>query len=183
MLRGTIAAGRDFVPQEGMFTTDQPDVYVIATLGGATVTTPTVNNNVAPVWGTPFTFLVHNGRQALALAAWEDDTAGDDALGVGAVSAADLTAAGEVWLPIAPAPGADGAAAPVPAGDVQLTGHLHAVDTGAPLGGTDDPAAPVGVLVALIDGAKGLPVGTAASARLRLTGGGRWWKRPRPWRP
>lgn len=127
MLRGTIAAGRDFVPQAGFFTTDDPDVYVIATLGGATATTPTVNNNVAPVWGTPFTFLVHNVRQALALAAWEDDTAGDDALGVGAISAADLTAAGDAWLPIAPAPAADGAAA-APAGDVQLTGRLHALD-------------------------------------------------------
>lgn len=119
VLRGTIAAGRDFVPQAGFFTTDDPDVYVIATLGGATATTPTVNNNVAPVWGTPFTFLVHNVRQALALAAWEDDTAGDDALGVGAIS-----------------------------------------------------AAPVGLLVALIDAGTGLPAGAAASARLRLTGGG-----------
>lgn len=172
MLRGTIAAGRDFVPQAGFFTTDDPDVYVIATLGGATATTPTVNNNVAPVWGTPFTFLVHNVRQALALAAWEDDTAGDDALGVGAISAADLTAAGDAWLPIAPAPAADGAAA-VPAGDVQLTGHLHALDAAAPLtAAADGAAAPVGLLVALIDAGTGLPAGAAASARLRLTGGG-----------
>lgn len=171
MLRGTIAAGRDFVPQAGYFTTDDPDVYVIATLGGATTTTPTVNNNVAPVWGTPFTFLVHNVRQALALAAWEDDTAGDDALGVGAISAADLTASGEAWLPIAPAPTADGAAA-APAGDVQLTGHLHGLDVAAPLTRTDDPAAPVGLLVALIDAATGLAPGASASARLRLTGGG-----------
>lgn len=172
VLRGTIAAGRDFVPQAGFFTTDDPDVYVIATLGGATATTPTVNNNVAPVWGTPFTFLVHNVRQALALAAWEDDTAGDDALGVGAISAADLTAVGDAWLPIAPAPAADGAAA-APAGDVQLTGRLHALDAAAPLtAAAEGAAAPVGLLVALIDAGTGLPAGAAASARLRLTGGG-----------
>ncbi|GAB0492604.1 hypothetical protein MMPV_003872 [Pyropia vietnamensis] len=169
VLRGTVAAGRNFVPQAGFFTTDDPDVYVIATLGGVSTTTPTVNNNVAPVWGTPFSFLVHNVRQALSLAAWEDDTAGDDALGVGAISAADLTASGEAWLPIAPAPTADGAAAP-PAGDVQLTGHLHGLDVAAPLTETDDPAAPIGLLVALIDGATGLAPGVAASARLRLTG-------------
>eukprot|EP00168_Porphyra_purpurea_P007636 TRINITY_DN1958_c0_g1_i11.p1 TRINITY_DN1958_c0_g1~~TRINITY_DN1958_c0_g1_i11.p1 ORF type:complete len:536 (-),score=163.46 TRINITY_DN1958_c0_g1_i11:127-1596(-) len=107
VLRGTIAAGRDFQPQAGMFTTDQPDVYIIATLGDGTVTTPTVNNNVAPVWGTPFTFLVHNVRQALSLAAWEDDTAGDDALGVGAVAVADLAATADAWVPIAPAPTAE----------------------------------------------------------------------------
>lgn len=171
MLRGTVAAGRNFEPQAGFFTTDDPDVYVIATLGGVSKTTPTVNNNVAPVWGTPFSFLVHNVRQALSLAAWEDDTAGDDALGVGAISAADLTASGEAWLPITPAPTADGTEAAASSGDVQLTGHLHGLDLAAPLTETDDPAAPVGLLVALIDGATGLAPGVAASARLRLTGG------------
>jgi len=172
VLRGTVAAGRDFQPQAGMFTTDQPDVYIIATLGDGTVTTPTVNNNVAPVWGTPFTFLVHNVRQALSLAAWEDDTAGDDALGVGAVAVADLAATADVWVPIAPAPTAE-APSPPSAGDVQLTGALAGLDLSAPLtaAGDDAGAAPVGLLVAMLDGATGLPAGMSASARLRLSGG------------
>jgi len=172
VLRGTVAAGRDFQPQAGMFTTDQPDVYIIATLGDGTVTTPTVNNNVAPVWGTPFTFLVHNVRQALSLAAWEDDTAGDDALGVGAVAVADLAATADAWVPIAPAPTAEAPSPPI-AGDVQLTGALAGLDVSAPLAAAGDGAgaAPVGLLVAMLDGATGLPAGTSASARLRLSGG------------
>eukprot|EP00667_Euglena_gracilis_P001741 EG_transcript_1740 len=143
------------------FKSDVSDPYAIVCLGAERFTTPTVNNNLNPTWNATHNFLVHSDAQAMDVYVMDEDHLdGDDELGAGRLTVADLVRQGDVWLDL----GAGSA--------VHLKGDLFALQPDGGLVGSRAAGATHGVLSVLVDQAFGVPTGGGRTALVRASLGG-----------